>query len=273
MSQNAPRRSSLGWAFLAALAVGGSAVAVMVYQLAQKEKPAADTSGFDIAKANEDRNPAPGGAPTRGPTQSGLEMVKPGGADKMSVAAGGNPASARQATKDFTDAIHQAEGQVQALAISYTKRFPSIAQYGRDWMSYPDLKKLNDKYMNDHNPIKFLRGLAQSKNFGRLVAKYAADPAIQSFVKENMSQAPRAVTTSAMGVLKEDGLVKDLVSNTASALGLPPAMTSGLLDGGKVDRQQVMGQIIQDHPELQQSLQKVEEQNSAQPDPTTSNSR
>ena len=270
MSQNAPRRSSLGWALLAALVVGGSAVAVMMYQMAQKEKPAADASGFDIAKADVDRNPAAGGAPARGPAQSGLEMVKPGDVGKMSAAA---PSSARQTAKDFTDAIHQAEAQVQALAMSYTKRFPSIAQYGRDWMRYPDLKKLNDQYMNDHNPIKFLRGLAQAKNFGRIVAKYAADPAIQSFVKESMSQAPREATTSAMGVLKEDGLVKDLVSNTASALGLPPVMTSGLLDGGKVDRQQVMGQIIQDHPELQQSLQKVEEPNSAQPNPTTSNSR
>lgn len=256
---------------LAALAVGGSAVAVMIYQLAQKEKSAADASGFDIAKADVDRNPTVGGAPTRGPAQSGLEMLKPGDVGKMS-AAGGAPPSARQTAKDFTEAIHQAEAQVQALAMSYTKRFPSIAQYGRDWMSYPDLKKLNDQYMNDHNPIKFLRGLAQAKNFGRIVTKYAADPAIQSFVKESMSQAPREATTSAIGVLKEDGLVKDLVSNTASALGLPPVMTSGLLEGGKVDRQQVMGQIIQDHPELQQSLQKVEEQNSAQPNPATPNS-
>ncbi len=263
----------MGWALLAALTIGGSAVAVIMYQLAQKGNPAADTSGFDIAKADVDRNPASGGAPARGPAQSGLEMLKPGDVGKMSVAGGGTPPSARQTAKDFTDAIHQAEAQVQALAISYTKRFPSIAQYGRDWMRYPDLKKLNDQYMNDHNPIKFLRGLAQSQSFGRLATKYASDPAVQSFVKESVSQAPKEITASAMGVLKEDGLIKNLIANTASTLGLPPTLTSGLLDGGKVDRQQVMGQIIQNHPELQKSLQDVEDQNRAQPNPTTSNSR
>ena len=144
---------------------------------------------------------------------------------------------------------------MKGMAERYTQKYPSIARYGRDWMNCPDLKKLNDDYMREHDPVKFLRGAAQSRNFARLIAAYATDPAVQSFVREGIAAAPPEVAAKATDVLHEDGLVKGLVNNVVSALGLPPALIAGVLGGGKVDEKQVLGQILQGNPGLQTPAQ------------------
>jgi len=255
MDAQAPRRSSTGLAFLAVLAIAGSAIGVMIYQLSQREKPAADASGFDLAQTPESHSAAGGQSAAPGPaqTQSGLGLLQTGGLGQLQFgAAGKTPRPADQKTEqDFTAAVRRAEAKAIALAQAYTARYPAIAQYGRDWMSYPDLKKLNDDYMRDHDPIAFLRGLARSQNFGRLMAKYAGTPAIQSFVKESITRAPGEVAMTSTSLLQEDSLIKSVVAHVVSALGLPPAMTAGILGGGKVDQNQVMGNIIQDNPGLQ----------------------
>ncbi|MCX5796644.1 MAG: hypothetical protein NTY77_14215 [Elusimicrobia bacterium] len=259
MEEEAPRRSSKGIAVLAVLAVAGSAVGVMIYQLTQKEKPAADIAGFDISKTQESR-PAPSSAQALpgSAAQTDRTMFQTEDLGKMRFGVGGGntaKAIAQKAADSFTAACRKAEGMVQALAISYTKRYPSISKLGRDWMGYPDLKKLNDDYMRDHDPVAFLHGTAQSKNFAKLLVKYAADPAVQSFVKEGIVKAPGDVTSSAMSLVKEDNSVKTVVSNAVSALGLPPVLTAPILEGGKVDEKQVMGQIMQGNPGLQGAMQ------------------
>jgi hypothetical protein len=242
---------------LAVLAVAGSAVGVLIYQLSQKDKPLADTAGFDISKTQESRL-APGSAPAPPGSAAPIDrtMFQAEDLGKMRFGAGGNAAKAadQKAPDSFTEACRKVEGKVRALAIAYTKRHPSIARYGRDWMSYPDLKKLNDDYMRDHDPVAFLRGTARSQNFARLLAKYAPDPAVQSFVKDGIVQAPGELTSSAISLLKEDNAIKTVVSNVVAALGLPPALTAGVL-GGQVDQNQVMGQILQGNPGLQGAMQ------------------
>ena len=258
MDEEAPRRSSKGAAILAVLAVAGSAVGVMVYQLSQKDKPTADTAGFDISKTQESRpvqdtaQTLPGSA-----AQIDRTMFQAEDLGKMRFGNGVNMAKpgAQKAPDSFTEACRKAESKVQSLAMAYTKRYPSIAKYGRDWMSYPDLKKLNDDYMRDHDPVAFLRGTARSKNFAKLLTQYAGDPAVQAFVKEGIAQAPGDVTSSAISLLKEDNAIKTVVSNVALALGLPPALTAGILGGGQVDQNQVMGQILQGNPGLQGAIQ------------------
>lgn len=248
MSEEAAPRSSKGAAILAVLAVAGSAVGVMIYQLSQKEKPLVSATGFDISKTEERRASAGGTLPLPGGPAEDRTMFQ-GGDLKIHVGEGGSGAApqagAQKASTSFTEACRKSEGKVQAMAQAYTKRYPSIAQYGRDWMSYPDLKKLNDDYAQNRDPVAFLRGVAGSKNFGKLMAKYARDPALQSFVKEAVAKAPGEVTSSAMSLLKEDAVIKKVVVNVAEALGLPPALTAGVLGGGKVDEQQVMGQVLQ----------------------------
>ena len=260
MDQQPPRRSSMAVALLAVLTIAGSAVGVMIYQLYHKEKPLplAEQSSFDVGQVQENHPFPPSAAspmPQSSP-QSGLGMLQTGDMGKMRFGDGSvRQTSAQKAVQTFTEAIRRAEGQTQSLAQAYTRRYPSIAQYGKDWMSYPDLKRLNDDYMRDHDPVRFLRGVAASKNFGKLMAKYATDPAVQSFVKEGIKQAPGDVTTSAMSLLKEDSLIKTGIATVASALGLPPALTAGILGGGKVDQNQVMGQIMQSNPDVKKAMQ------------------
>ena len=276
MNEEAPRRSSKSAAILAVLAVAGSAVGVVIYQLAQKDKPMVDTAGFDISKTQESRpvqNTAQTLIGSAAPTDRTMFLAED--LSKMRFGAGGNTAKpvAKKAADSFTEACRQAEGKVQALAQAYTLRYPSLVRYGKDWMNYPDLKKLNDDYMRDHDPIAFLRGTARSKNFAKMLVQYAANPAVQSFVKEGIAQAPGEVTSSAMSLLKEDNAIKTVVSNVVAALGLPPALTAGILDGGKVDQNQVMGQILQGNPGLQGAIQDPNVQNAMQQQGARSNGR
>lgn len=257
MDDKAPRRSSKVLALMALLAVAGSAVGVIIYQLSQKEKLPADTAGFDITKTQESR-PVQSTAqiPPGSAAQINRTMFQAEDLAQMRFEEGGGTAKpfAQKATDSFAEACRKAEGKVQALAQAYTKRYRSIAKLGQDWMSYPDLKKLNDDYMRDHDPITFLHGTARSKNFAKMMVKYTPDPAVQSFVKEGIAKAPGEVTSSAMNLLKEDNSIKTVVSNVAAALGLPPALTAGILSGGKVDQNQVIGQILQGNPSLQGAM-------------------
>ena len=120
---------------------------------------------------------------------------------------------------------------------SYTQRYPAIRRYGHDWMAKPDLKKLNDDYMADHDPVKFLRGLARSKNFAELSAQYARDPAVQAFVKEALKAAPGDVLAASSDLLVEDGVLRALLSDAGRALGLPQDFTDGLQSYGKKPEQ------------------------------------
>jgi hypothetical protein len=258
MDDGTSKRSSKGMALLAVLAVAGSAVGVMIYQLSQKDKPTAETSGFDIAKTQETRPVESTGQSLPGSdAQADRTMFQAEDLAKMRFGSGGDTAKpgAQKSSDDFTTACRKMEGKVQALAVAYTRRYPSIVQYGKDWMSYPDLRKLDQDYMRDHDPISFMRGAAQSKSFAKLLAKYAADPALKSFVMDGIKQAPAELTGSAMTLLKEDNAVKTVVANVATALGLPPVVTAGILGGGQVDQNQVMGQIMQGNPSLQGALQ------------------
>jgi hypothetical protein len=242
--------------------------------LSQKEKPTTDTAGFDLSKTQESR-PAQSTAQTspESAAQTDRTMFQADDMGKLRFGTGANTAkpAAQKAADSFTEACRKAENKVQALAVAYTKRYASIAQYGRDWMSYPDLRKLNDDYAREHDPVAFLRGTARSKNFAKLLAKYAADPAVQSFVKEGISQAPSDVTSSAMSILKEDNAIKTVVSNVTTALGLPPALTAGVLGGGQVDQNQVMGQILQGNPSLQGAMQDPNVQKAMQQQGSPSN--
>lgn len=277
--QAVPKRSSLATLFLLVVAVGGSAAGVMVYQLLQGGKSSAisDSTGFDLAVADETgRSPSPGARAPKAQEDSGLGMVTPGmkfgtGSEEAAQAQGQAP----KAAGAFTEAVRAGEAKVRAYAIAYTKKHPSVAAYGRDWMASPELKKLNDDYMKNHDPVAFMKGVAASKDFGGMIKKYATDPAIQGFVKGGIFQAPPGVVSAGMGLLKEDVSLKGLVSNVASSLGLPPSLLAGMMGGGKVDEKQIMGQIIggadmqktlsdpklKDNEEVRKAMQKAQNRN------------
>ena len=134
---------------------------------------------------------------------------------------------AQQAARSFTDAVRKSETELWDLAVRDARRHPSIAQASRDWMSCPDLKKLYDDYIRDPDPVAFVLGLAQSKNFAALAGRYAGDPAVRSLVTAWIRQAPEELASATLGLIREDCSLKSVVADTAQALGLPRSL-SGL---------------------------------------------
>lgn len=246
------RKNESPWPYFAGGLAGVLMLSFFLWQIFQE--PAAQRSAIDerihTADAPRPRSPFTPAAP---PPSS---LAFTGSTDDLPLAGPpGPPAHADAAPRPeekFREAVAASEARARALAIAYTKRHPSIASYGRDWMSYPDLKKLNDDYMRERDPIKFMRGLARSENFPVLVKKYAADPAVHSFVIDAVKQAPAGLASAAAGYLPEDGSVKGLVGTVADALGLPKAVTAGIL-GGSVDpkelgQKQVLDEVLRSNP-------------------------
>jgi hypothetical protein len=126
-----------------------------------------------------------------------------------------------------------------------------MLQLGYDWMHYPDLKKLNDDYVKNHDPITFLRGLATSPSFPKLVMKYADDPGIREFCIEF---SKRASSAGVMGVglqwANKENVVQRLLDNTVQALGLPAGLFS---DPSKINEKSIMGSIS-NNPDIQKAM-------------------
>ena len=157
----------------------------------------------------------------------------------------------------FTEAARKHEGEVRNFAMTMTNKYAVIRQYGKDWMSYPDLKKLNDDYARDKDPIAFMMGLSRAPNFGVLLKKYAGAPEMREAVMQGMKQAPPELSSSAIGVLQTDQVVKDLIVNVANGMGLPPSITAVINGGGdpaKLDQSKVMADVM-NNPEMRKAMQ------------------
>ena len=251
-------------ALLAVLVVGLSFLGGMGYHYMQRgsEKAVADTSGFDLSTAIEAKSGPSSAAPAQ-TSRSSLGMVQTGLPGMQIDSQGNTNQNTSQqaqpgAKMSFTQAVHASENKIRALAVKYTQKYPVIGQYGREWMSHPDLKALNDDYMRDRDPIKFIKGVSQSKNFGAMVKKYATNPTMSAFVKEGIGAAAPGAMGAAMDFMKQEKAVKDVITNVASSMGLPPALLGGLAGGGSappVDEKQVMGQIMGSNPDLQKAMQ------------------
>lgn len=268
-----PARESKAGAVLVAVAVGVSAVGVLGWHLLQnrgEEKERLDVSGFDFAAAPTGTRPVI--PPTyNAPSEpaSSLGMLKADAGMRVvdgntsggsgSGAADGGPAQKRkEAGLSFQQAARKHEKRVREYFMAATKKHPSVRQYGRDWMSYPDLKKLNDDYFKDRDPVKFMYGVSKSENFGKLVKKYATDPAIRAVVIDAAKQAPSDIMSAGMDYMQNDRVIKDLVGSVAKGLGLPASLTA-IFDegkGGKVDSNQVMSDIMKNNPEAQKAMQR-----------------
>ena len=239
----APRAGPTTWLLLAAAAVTvGLVVGGFLIVLLREPAPApSGPSGFDVAEVPKAAPASPAASALPAPAPSSLAMVTPGGslAPPPGAATGGRAAAApktalEQAALSFTDAIRSSEKTLSDLARAYTAKYPSIRQYGKDWMSYPDLKKLNDDYMRDHDPIAFLRGLSASPSFPKLVSKYGGEPAIQHFLQDCFTKAPSGAVGASMDYINKDKTLDAFVQNVAGQAGLPPALLS-VSDPSKLD--------------------------------------
>lgn len=273
MPEPGPSRQSRGVAALFAAALVASAGGVLGWHLLQNRgsEKQLDVSGFDLSAAPSSHPaapppPAPSSEPA--PARSGLGFLK---ADEgIRVAGEGGSSSAarspeadrakrrKEAALSFAQAARKHEGRVRAYFLKATRRHPSVRRYGRDWMSYPDLKRLNDEYFRDRDALKFMTGLARSDNFPKLVRKYAADPAIRAVVVDAAKQAPADLMSASLDVLQNDRVVRDLLGGVAKGLGLPASLTAVFDEGkgGKVDEARVFSDIMKSDPEARQALER-----------------
>ena len=253
-----PTKKSSGLLGLLALFVFfGAGAAIFYYSKKENHPLDISKSEFNVTSlpqatgSNASSTPASSVSPSK---QTGLDMIK-GVIPGLFSASKAKPTTADNLAAQFTALCRANEGKVQALAMAYTQRYPVIRQYGRDWMSYPDLKKLNDDYMKNHDPIAFLKGLSDSKNFGELVKKYAKRPEIRQFAQDAIHQAPPQLMSVGMGALSKDNIVKGVASNVSQALGLPPGLFNSL--GGQspqVDQKAIMNSVNAQMQQIQNIL-------------------
>jgi hypothetical protein len=231
-----PRGAALG-AIVVAAVIGGSALGALGwYWLTNRGAAAVNGEGFDVSAVAATSAPpaALTAVPERPP--EGL-LVEPD--NEMSLFAAPRAAAAPAGAADggarqtFAQNARKYEGWVRDYGIRMTARYPSLRRYGKDWMSYPDLRKLNDDYMRDRDPMAFMEGLARSPNFGKMVAKYASDAGVRAFVADGIKQAPPELAATAAVAVREQSTLQALIDETALALGLPPGTAAAA--AGRVD--------------------------------------
>ncbi len=240
--ERGPSAALLAAVAFGALALGGGAW----YALSNRGASEVDSGGFDLSAAPKTVRPAaapPAAAPAAAP-RSGLEMLTVDARTKAEVTAvptaaapegpaapAARPAArdAAQARADFVAQARKHEVSVRDFAVRMTAKSPVVAQYGRDWMSHDDLKKLNDDYMRTHDPVAFMAGLARAPSFPVLLKKYAGSPDLAGAVVLGLTkEAPGELVDAGLAWARTDPGVKDTVSKIASALGLPPDMIKKL---------------------------------------------
>jgi hypothetical protein len=244
---------------LVAVVIGGSLVGALGwYMVVNRHGIELDTHGFDVAQVTPEQRPTavPGPGAAAHP-QEGM-LIKSDRGMSFGDAPGRNANSAShsaaaEGARDYREDAKRYEGTVRDYAVKMTRKYASVRQYGKDWMSYPDLRKLNDDYMRTHDPMAFMMGLSRSKNFGSLIRKYAADPGIRSFLIDGIKQAPGGLLSTAGDALRSDGAVKNLANTVGTAVGLPSTIMT-VLNGGSVSSTQVMGEVMT-NPALRGAMQ------------------
>jgi hypothetical protein len=277
MSADPPPRTGRFAGIFVAVVTAGSAIGVIGwYLMTNRTGLAIDGSGFDLSTAPQAPKPRPASAASATTARpDSLSMMK--GGDGVRIVDANAPAFAyggaakpddkkAQAHLSFTEAARKHEADVRRFGERMTKRSAVIRQYGRDWMSHPDLRALTDNYWRTHDPMAFIVGLSKAPSVGAMVKKYAGSPDILNFITQGMKEAPGDLTSSAMDVLANDGVVKGLVANVAGGLGLPPSIT-GMISGGgeasKVDQKQAVNDMMMKNPEMQKALQQQGQQTPA----------
>lgn len=62
------------------------------------------------------------------------------------------------------------------------KRSPVLAAWTREFLSYPDLKAIDDRFNRDRDPVRYLADAVRSPNFHRLAARYLTSPDVAAFL-------------------------------------------------------------------------------------------
>jgi len=138
---------------------------ILGWYIYQQRQARYDATGIDISKIPDPR----------------LEIIKDKGGPGLAVGAplpaghrpGGSPSG-----KGSSDTAKQVSRAVKFYyALKKDPRFKgntAIQEWKTEFLSYPDLKAVNDRYAKDGDPVRFMVGMLRSPNFKSMVAKYFA---------------------------------------------------------------------------------------------------
>lgn len=223
-----PPRSSGAILLLTVLAMLALAAAVAYVALFKDREERFTDSGLNLVQVDD--APAPpaealprGRAPGTRPPYGGPSTIAGLAADARRKETGPGSRAAELARR-----IRASEPRFEALAHRYSRKHPVIREYGRDWMLYPDLRRYNDEYFRDRNPIKFAWNVASSKNFAALARKYAARPEIHAFLQDALRAAPPELLGSLREYLKAEENTAALLRRFSRAAGLPDSIVAAL---------------------------------------------
>ncbi|OGR93269.1 MAG: hypothetical protein A2V88_16350 [Elusimicrobia bacterium RBG_16_66_12] len=238
MSETPPARTGRFGTIFVIVVVVGSAVGVLGWHLiANRNAGSVDNAGFDLDKAPEAARPAAAPVSRRpeAAPQSSLGSINVD--DDMKVAAPRKAAPAaprkRESIREsFAKAARAHEPALRRFAERMAAEEPAISEFGRDWMSAPDLKKLSKDYRRDKDLIRFMVAASGSASFGKLLKKHAGSTDLRRFIRQAVQECPEGLRASAEELIGDDRAVKDLFTNATKALGLPSTI-AGILERGK----------------------------------------
>ena len=128
----------------------------------------------------------------------------------------------------FIRAVRKNEAIFEKIAVKYTLKYQFIRQYGRDWMEFPDLKRLNDEYFVHHNPIRFASGVARSANFRELFKRHSMRPEFQMFIIDVIKNTPADLIEALSDYLSANPKDATILRDFINISGIPPDVFADL---------------------------------------------
>ncbi len=147
----------------------------------------------------------------------------PAGAEPASrVAAAGPGAAANPGAKNLkNDTVRREEPKIQQVWLKYWHQHPVVRQYEKDWFANKDLASLTEGYIQKHDPIAFMYGLASSASFRDLASQYMREPVMLALMRDAILAASYGAIAEASGVLtghsKLSGFVMDVDKKVRTA--------------------------------------------------------
>jgi hypothetical protein len=118
-------------------------------------------------------------------------------------------------------AVRDNEARYHDFVRKSARKHKVLRQYSREWMSYPDLRRLNNEWYRYHDPIRFAQGAARSKNLRQLLVKYSKNNEFRKFVREAVRQAPADLLFAIKTYTRSDPQAQWMHVRFAQATGVP----------------------------------------------------
>lgn len=224
VSQPPEEKNVAGQMLLLIVILADVGLIIFGWYIYQQRQAKYDATGIDISKVPDSGPvvPVPVEPTKKGPKSFEDLIIKdkgdPGPAVGVTSPAGARP-EGRPSGKDPSETGKKVARAVRFYyALKKDPRFKdnkAIQEWKADFLSYPDLRAVNERYAKDGNPVRFMVGMLRSPNFKGMITKYFARAEIQDFVGA-MTSSPD-VMSSAPIFMKEPE-----VESAAKSLGLAP---------------------------------------------------